>query len=100
MKSIKNLIITLMLVFISTAVNAKENNTPKTTPDEKAIQMKKRVQEIWEMDFSDMEKGEKLEIKRELKEMKRELKTSGLDTKVSISVGAIIIILLLIIIIA
>ena len=100
MKGIKHLIITMIFVFISMGVSANENHTPKTTPEEKAIQMKRRVQEIWKMDFSDMEKAQKLEVKHELKEMKKELKTSGLDTKVSISVGAIIIILLLIIIIA
>ena len=102
MKKVKYLILVGVFTLISFTTEASEATVSKkkTDPKERAEQLEKRVYEIWEMDFSDMEKAEKAEIKLELKGIKKELKNTSLDTKVSISVGAIIIILLLIIIIA
>ena len=79
---------------------AAGNEVSTVDPEVRAEQLENRVHEIWKMDFSKMENAEKLQIKQELKSIKKELKTSGLDDRVSISIGAIIIILLIIIIIA
>ena len=103
MKKVKYLLLVCAFTLTSLTTLAAESTDPKKEidPKERAEQLKKRVYEIWEMDFSDMDKEEKTEIKLELKEIKKEIKkTNGLDSKVSISIGAIIIILLLIIIIS
>ena len=83
----------------SLSATATETDPKSTDPQERVEQLESRVHQIWEMDFSDMDKEEKAAIKLELKEIKKELKEEGLDSKVSISIGAIIIILLLLIII-
>lgn len=87
----------VLFLFLSTDLSAK---THSTDPKERVEQIESRVHEIWKMDFTEMNKVEKVAIKEELKAIKKELKVSGLDDKVSISIGAIIIILLIIIIIA
>ena len=89
----------ILFTVASATALASDNNSSKPTTNDRGAQLKERVYEIWEMDFSDMDREEKQEIKLELKEIKKELKQTGLDSKVSISVGAIIIILLLLIII-
>lgn len=87
-------------IMLTSYVQAAEIDGEKETdPQERVEQLEKRVHEIWEMDFSDMDKEEKATLKVEIKEIKKELKQTGLDSKVSISIGAIIIILLLLIII-
>jgi len=99
MRNLKYLMFLTLFTVASTTTLASSDNSSKPETKDRGTQLKERVYEIWEMDFSDMDKKEKQEIKLELKEIKKELKQTGLDTKVSISVGAIIIILLLIIII-
>jgi uncharacterized protein (UPF0335 family) len=91
MKKIKVFAFTFLLSIASFA--SVENIDPAI----RVQQLESRVQEIWKMDHSDMEKVEKVALKEEIKEIRKELKSSGLDSKVSISVGAIIIILLLLI---
>lgn len=98
MKKIKSLII-VCLLSLGTIAFASEADPKMMDPEVRAEQIETRVHEIWKMDFSEMENAEKLQIKEELKTIKRELKTEGLDSKVSISLGAIIIILLVLIII-
>ena len=100
MKKIKYLFLVLAFTLMTSVVEAKGSHPRKSIdPNERAEQLKNRVNEIWEMDFSEINREEKVEIKKELKEIKKELKELSLDRKVSISVGAIIIILLLLIII-
>ncbi len=98
MKKIKFLIIALFLTVSSFSASATEPTVKE--PVNRAQEIENRVHEIWKMDFSKMDNIEKQALKHELKALKKEMKTSGLDSKVSISVGAIIIILLLIIIIS
>ncbi|WP_144606097.1 hypothetical protein [Algoriphagus algorifonticola] len=76
----------------------KEKEVTELSEEEKAKleAMKTRFEEIKAMDFSDMTKEEKKEIRAELKEMK-EISRRG-NGGIFISTGAIIIILLLIII--
>lgn len=100
MKKIKYLLFVCAFMVVSFA-SANETDPAKEKDSKERIeQLEERVYEIWKMDFSDMEKDEKAVIKAELKDIKKELKQTGLDNKVSISIGAIIIILLLIIIIS
>jgi len=98
MKKIKTLVVVFALLLGTSAI-ASETGTKETDPEVRAEQIETRVHEIWKMDFSEMDKVEKIQLKEELKSIKKELKTEGLDNRVSISVGAIIIILLIIIII-
>ncbi|MEQ8903850.1 hypothetical protein [Ekhidna sp.] len=97
MKKIKYLIFSGLISLTSLSASAGEPDTKNTDPRERVEQLENRVQEIWGMDFSNMDKVEKAALKVEVKDIKKELKQAGLDTKVSISVGAIIIILLLLI---
>lgn len=61
-----------------------------------AVQLKlDRLDEIKEMDKSDMSRAEKKELRQEVKEIKAELKSTG--NGVYLSVGAVIIIILLLI---
>ncbi|MEP0987472.1 hypothetical protein [Ekhidna sp.] len=98
MKKIKYLAFVCVLGFSSFTSSANETD-PKNDvdPQEKVEQLENRLQEIWQMDLNDMDKEEKTVLKMEVKDIKKELKQAGLDSKVSISVGAIIIILLLLI---
>jgi hypothetical protein len=99
MKKIKFFILAA-LFSVSMAATASEGETTNTIePGERAIQIENRVHEIWKMDYSKMDKVEKLALKSELKAIKKEMKAEGLDDKVSISIGAIVIIILLLIII-
>ena len=99
MKKLKSLVFVFALVLGTTAF-AADTEPEGFDPEVRAHQIETRVHELWKMDYSEMDKAEKLQIKEELKSIKKELKTQGLDSRVSISVGAIIIILLIIIIIA
>lgn len=87
-----------VLVSFGASATEVENNV-----NDRAITLIERVNEIKEMDRSEMTRSEKKELRSELREIKSELKemekTEGLDDKVSISIGAIIIIILVLIII-
>lgn len=98
MKKFRTFTIAAML-FFSFMAFASETEPKLSDPEVRAEQIELRVQEIWKMDFSTMENVEKMQLRKELKSLKKELKTEGLDSKVSISLGAIIIILLILIII-
>jgi hypothetical protein len=69
----------------------KEELSPEQK--ERLSEIEVRVEEIKAMDFSEMSKEERKEVKNELKDMKVEAKQLG--GGVYLSVGAIIIILLL-----
>ncbi|MBC7616385.1 MAG: hypothetical protein H7202_09985 [Pedobacter sp.] len=101
----KKFIYALVLVFtlgISTntvsAANKKEIKTELTA--EQKVQYEKlvnRVEEIRNMDKSNLNREEKRALRKELKEMKAQ--ANGLNQGVYLSVGAIIIIILLLILI-
>ncbi|MEP1033377.1 hypothetical protein [Ekhidna sp.] len=97
MKKIKYLSFVCAFLLASFASASEINSKKEIDPQERVEKLQNRVHEIWEMDFSDMDKEEKAALKIEVKEIKKELKQTGLDNKVSISIGAIIIILLLLI---
>lgn len=79
---------------VNTSVIAKEEE-----PSEHAKALLMRLFEIKNMDKETLSSSEKKALRKELRSMKKEMKaSSGLDSKVYISVGAIIIILLLILI--
>ena len=98
MKKIKYLLFVSAFTLASLATASETDPKKESDPQERVEQLENRVHQIWEMDFSDMDKEEKASLKIEVKEIKKELKQAGLDSRVSISIGAIIIILLLLII--
>ncbi|WP_143959348.1 hypothetical protein [Litoribacter populi] len=89
----------LMTAFVPAAVGAptkdKEKKEMTAAEKERLVEIEDRVEEIKAMDFSDMSKEERKDVRKELKEMNKEAKQ--LSGGVYISVGAIIIILLLLI---
>lgn len=74
----------------------KENIETKSEEEvaERIEFLELRLQEIEKIDFSNMEKSEKKEIKKEIKAIEKEM---GLDNRISISIGGAIIIVLLLI---
>lgn len=104
-KQMKKLNFFLMIMIVSlsvfpTTMLANEKNsvaietTSKEVPAE--IQLKlDRLEEIKDMDKSDLSRSEKKELRKEVKEIKADLKSSG--NGLYLSVGAIIIIILLLI---
>jgi len=101
----KKFIYALVLVFtlgISTnTVSAADNKKAKTElTAEQKVQLEKlmnRVEEIRNMDKSNLNREEKRELRKELREMKAQAGT--LNQGVYLSVGAIIIIILILILI-
>jgi ABC-type transport system involved in cytochrome bd biosynthesis fused ATPase/permease subunit len=101
----KKFIYTLVLVFtlgISTStVSAADTKKPKTElTAEQKVQFERlvnRVEEIRNMDKSNLSRTEKRALRKELKEMKEQAR--ALNQGVYLSVGAIIIIILLLILI-
>ncbi|MCR9016985.1 hypothetical protein [Aquiflexum gelatinilyticum] len=79
----------------SAASNKKVKEELSPEQKERLSEIEVRVEEIKAMDFSEMSKEERKEVKNELKDMKVEAKQMG--GGVYLSVGAIIIILLLLI---
>ena len=91
----------LMIMMLSlgafTKVGASEKNpatAAKEIPAEIQV-MLNRLEEIKDMDKSDMNRAEKKELRKEVRAINTEIRSSG--NGIYISVGAIIIILLLII---
>jgi hypothetical protein len=97
--------ITALIIFIALvnpvniyAAPAKVTMTADPEKDAKLISdITRRVNEIQAMDKENLTSAEKKALRTELKEMKKQ--ASSLDSKVYISVGAIIIIILLLILI-
>ena len=94
----------LMIMLLSlgtfTTISASEKNpitsaTPSEIPAEIQV-MLNRLDEIKEMDKSELDRLEKKELRKEVRAINTEIRSSG--NGIYISVGAIIIILLLIII--
>ena len=94
------MLMVLSLCVFPTNMLANEKNavaieaTSKEIPAEVQLKLD-RLDEIKEMDKSEMSRAEKKELRKEVKEIKAELKSTG--NGVYLSVGAIIIIVLLLI---
>jgi hypothetical protein len=74
------------------------NITKEEEPSDRAKALLVRLFEIKNMDKTTLTNSDKKALRKELRGMKKEMKAAGgLDSKVYISVGAIIIIILLII---
>ncbi|MCC5936048.1 MAG: hypothetical protein JJU34_02085 [Lunatimonas sp.] len=94
----------LSLVFLFTslapAAMAKADKDPKTLSPEDELRMEEisdRVAEIKAMNFAELSKTEKREVRKELREINKEAK--AISGGVYLSVGAIIVILLILILI-
>lgn len=91
-------IVFLFMAFAPTA-SAKDSKKEKeeltAEQQERLDEINLRVEEIKSLDFSEMTKAERKEVRKELKEMKVEAKEMG--NGIYLSVGAIIIILLILI---
>ncbi len=87
----------LSLGVLSTAYAADKNpvTEPKEIPAEVKV-MLNRLEEIKEMDRSDLDRFERKALRKEVRAIKTQLRTTG--NGIYISAGALIIILLLIII--
>ncbi|MEP5613099.1 MAG: hypothetical protein ABJP45_12665 [Cyclobacteriaceae bacterium] len=89
-----------LFIFLSFGASASnDSKNPTEAPSQRVVELTERVNEIKEINLKELERKEKKALKSELKTIEKELKANGLDSKVSISIGAIIIILLLLIII-
>lgn len=100
----KTKILTIVLFMaVSLGASAAETTDPVNEANKRAVELISRVQEIRSTDFKELDRDQKKEMKSELRSIKKELRqlesTKGLDSKVPISVGAIIIIILLLILI-
>ena len=102
----KKLIYTLALIFTlgisvnsASAANSASKPATELTTDQQAKldKITNRVEEIREMDKSQLSRTEKVELRKELREMKNQAK--AISGGVYLSVGAIIIIILLLILI-
>jgi len=83
--------------FNSTAANNNKLLTDSTVDARMLTNIINRVTEIQQMDKSNLSATERRELKKELKDMKQ--KADGLNSRVYLSIGAIIIIILLLILI-
>lgn len=95
------MVIVLSLTALPTAVFAGTNipTASAAAPTEVPAEVQKmydRLEEIKEMDKSEMTRAEKKELRKEVKAIKSELRSTG--NGVYLSIGAIIIIILLLII--
>ena len=93
----------LMMTIVSlcalpTVTYARDKNPGTTEPKEIPVEVQNkldRLEEIKEMDKSDLSRVEKKELRKEVRTIKADLKSTG--NGVYLSVGAIIIIVLLLI---
>lgn len=106
MKKVINILFMAVILLGITATASfagKETATKNVSKEVTAEELKRfeeidaRVKEIKEMDFKDMSRVERKEIRKELKELNKEAKESG--NGLYISTGALIVILILLIII-
>ncbi len=99
MKNIFRISILSLLIVIGQSFSSQAATLPgDSTKDAAAVsQMMVRLNEIQAMDKTNLSPAEKKDLTKELMKMKK--KADGLDSKVYLSVGAIIIIILLLILI-
>lgn len=92
------------MVFANKSDSGSENETTvpvkteKQLSDDEVERITERVKEIRTMDKSDLTTEEKIELKKELKEMKRDVKKAGQGIYIG-GTGLIIIIILLILLV-
>jgi Holliday junction resolvasome RuvABC ATP-dependent DNA helicase subunit len=93
------IVLTCLVTFMVplSVASASTIPTDSITDSRIAAQIIKRVTEIEQMDRSTLSSSEKKELRKELKQMNKQ--ASGLDSRVYLSIGAIIIIILLLILI-
>lgn len=97
-KIVLNVTLVAFLVLSSSVVSASEKkpitvaNTPTSEVPAEVRSLMNRLEEIKDMDKTNLESSEKKELRREVREIKRELRGKG----IYLSTGAIIIIVLLI----
>ena len=98
MKNATTYLMILLFAFSPFAINATETDPPKTVTELPAeVQaLVNRIEEIKEMDKSEMSSSERKELRKESRALKAEARASG--SGLYLSAGAIIIILILIII--
>lgn len=89
----------LMLLFTSfaTVSQASMRNLSRAQTEARVTEMKSRVEEIRNTDFSTLSTAERKSIKQELKGMRKEMKTA--DPVIIISAGALLVIILILILI-
>ncbi len=89
----------LMLLFTSfaTVSQASMSNLSRAQTEARVTEMKSRVEEIRNTDFSALSTAERKSIKQELKGMRKEMKTA--DPVIIISAGALLVIILILILI-
>jgi len=88
----------VLMSFVPSHANVKDPvpvNTPEMT--ERVNVLMNRLNEIKDMDKSDLSRSDKKELRKEVKAIKEELRSTG--NGVYLSVGAIIIIILILILI-
>ncbi len=96
--SFMSLVMILTMTLIPTLTFANETTKaigPKTEVPAEVQVMLDRLEEIKEMDKSNLTRAEKKELRKEVRSIKKELRSTG--NGVYLSVGAIIIIILLLI---
>jgi len=93
------LVSSLMFLICLSPLHANDKATEKTAREIRIEQLTNRVEEIQSIDFDELSRSEKKELKKELKEINKELKSEGLGKPVTLTLGAIIIIVLVLIII-
>ncbi len=100
-KFIYSLVLVFSLAISTNTVFAADKNDPKTemsvADKAKFDKIVSRVEEIRNMDKSNLSRDEKKELRKELKEMKEQAR--AMKGGIYLSVGAIIIIILLLILI-
>jgi uncharacterized membrane protein len=99
-KQIYFLATAIMLMLATPSVMAKDVKAkPEMTENQKArfVEITRRVEEIKNMDKSELSRQDRKDLRNELQEMKKEAK--AMNGGIYLSVGAIIIIILLLILI-
>tara|TARA_R110000850_G_scaffold274635_1_gene412454 strand:+ start:88097 stop:88363 length:267 start_codon:yes stop_codon:yes gene_type:complete len=85
----------MTLIPTLTFANETINANPNSEVPAKVQVMLDRLEEIKEMDKSDLSRSERKELRKEVRSIKKELRSTG--NGVYLSVGAIIVIILLLI---
>lgn len=98
-KMLRTLAFTLVMLVSALSVNAHTNGltkekAPAALPEQRLLEIESRVNEIKEMDKSQLSKEERKALRSELKELKQEARGGG----IYLSTGAVIIIVLLLVI--
>ncbi|MEJ7611019.1 MAG: hypothetical protein WKF88_07560 [Ferruginibacter sp.] len=97
---IKSTAVAIFILFSSISASASSVSTPSSDPTKDALTYSRiinRVTEIQGMDKTNLSADDKKDLRRELTKMKKE--AAALNSRVYLSVGAIIIAILLLILI-